>query len=84
MSKYHNLLPTSFNNFFTPTKTIHSYNTRAATNELYYIPRVRTNYGIFNIRFNGPKMWNSVEEHVKQLSFNSFKDKMKDYYITSY
>ena len=30
------------------------------------IPQVRTNYGKFNIRFIGPKMWNLVNKLLKQ------------------
>ena len=60
MFKFHNrLLPSYFDFFFTQVKEIHKYNTRSAANQSYYLPRARTNYGLFNIRFQGPKVWNS-------------------------
>ena len=41
----------------------------------YSLPKVKTNYGQFNIRYNGPKIWN---ESIKSLSFSNLKT--KDYY----
>ena len=37
---YNGLLPPAFEHFFTPVKSIHSYNTRSAANQSHYIPRV--------------------------------------------
>ena len=31
----------------------------------YTLLKVGTNYGIFNIRFKGPKVWNSISENLK-------------------
>ena len=65
---YNGLLPPTFEHFFTPVKSIHSYNTRSAANQSYYIPRARTNYGLYNIRLNGTKIWKSIGEDIKQSS----------------
>ena len=57
MYKFHNnLLPSYFDAFFTEIRNVHSYNTRDATNESCYLPRARTNYRLFNIHFQGPKV----------------------------
>ena len=57
MYKFHNqLLPTAFHSFFTKVTNIHNYNTRLAAKQSYYLPSVRTNYGKFNIRFQGPSI----------------------------
>ena len=50
----------------------------------YTLPKVRTNYGKFNIRFKGPKVWNSISENYKTFSLSKFKesdksDLFKDY-----
>ena len=37
--------------FFTKISQIHTYNTRLGAKQSYYLPKARTNYGIFNIRF---------------------------------
>ena len=81
---YNGLLPTAFEHFFTPVKSIHSYNTRSAVNQSYYIPRARTNYGLYNIRFNGTKTWNSIGEDIKQSSLKTFKEKLKREYMNTY
>ena len=74
MFKFHNqLLPIAFNTYFTTVDHIHKYNTRSAARKSYHLPRVRTNYGKFNIRFQGPKIWNSIAEHVKSPSLRQFK-----------
>ena len=50
--KFHNTrLPAVFDTFFTQVNKRHNYNTRGASNMFYTLTKVRTNYGIFNIRF---------------------------------
>ena len=44
---------------------------------IYTLPKVRKNYGLFNIRFKGPKIWNPVRESTKTLSLSKFKDSIK-------
>ena len=58
----HNL-PDFFNSFFLDVP--HSHNTWLASNTSYFIPNIRTKYGKFNIRFFGPKIWNSINESFK-------------------
>ena len=74
MYQFHKgLLPKSVNDFFTPVFNRHRYNTQFASKSSYCLPQARTSYGIFNIRFSGPKLWNSVKESIKSLSIFSFK-----------
>ena len=75
-------LPADYDDFFTAIK--HDYAMRLASTNTYIIPSVRTNYGIFNIRYSGPKMWSSVDESLKSLNLNIFKRKLKDQIIASY
>ena len=81
---YNGLLPPAFEHFFTLVKSIHSYNTRSATNQSYYTPRARTNYGLYNIRFNGTKILNSIGQDIKQSSLKTLKGKLKREYINTY
>ena len=62
-------------------------------NTLHYLPYARTNYGQFNIRFQGPAVWNaiddnvklSIDDNVKLSSFISvFKKRLKDQYVERY
>ena len=85
MYKYHNkLLPSVFISFFTRITWIHNYNTRLAAKQSYYLPKARTNYGIFNIRFQGPSVWNSIDEDIKSSPLSLFKKKMKQHFIKNY
>ena len=38
----------------------------------FEFPKARTNYGKFNIRFLGPKVWNDIDESLKNLSYRGF------------
>ena len=66
-------IPNAFESFFTAVNKSHTRNTRLASKSFFVFPKVRTNYGKFNIRFLGPKIWNEIEESLKTLSFYSFK-----------
>ena len=65
--------------FFTNLEQVHNYNTRAAANQSYYLPKARTNnyfYGLLNIRFQGPKVWNSIAKEMKLCTtLKDFKEK---------
>jgi len=55
-----------------------------ATRSSFYLPKIRTNYGKFNIRYNGPKLWNELDENFKSLSSNAFKKDLTSYFIDLY
>ena len=74
MYKFHNnLLPPVFDRYFNSVRMIHNYNTRFSSKMTYAIPKVGTNYGIFNIRFQGSKVWNDISDDIKLLSLKSEK-----------
>ena len=50
--------------FFVKTSCKHNVNTCFAFRSTFYLPEIRTNYGKFNIRFNGPKLWNELDERL--------------------
>ena len=50
----------------------------------YTLPKVTTNYGIFNIRFKGPKVWNSISENWKTFSISNFKDSVESDLVKDY
>ena len=71
LHKFHNqLLPSAFQSFFSKINKIHSYNTRHAAKQSYYLPKARTNYGKFNVRFQGPVVWNTIDDEIKFSSFS--------------
>ena len=85
MYKFHNkLLPATFHSYFTKITSVHNYNTRLAAKQSYYIPRTRTNYGKFNIRFKGPSIWNAIASDIKVSSLAKFKRKLKQQFLDTY
>jgi len=86
MFKYHHqLLPKAFDNYFRSVSTIHQYNTRLASRSSYYAePRIRTNFGRFSFKYNGPILWNTLNEKLKNLSLNQFKSNLKTNILNSY
>ena len=81
---HHKKLLSAFNHYFTTVNEIHAYNTRLASRQSYSLPKTRTNFGIFNIRYQGPKIWNSLDESDKKLLDFQLKKKLKIHFIDSY
>ena len=85
LHKFHDRgLPFVFDTFFTQVNKRHNYNTRSASNMFCTLPKVRTNYGIFSIRFKGPKVWNSISENLKTISISNFKESVKSDLVKDY
>ena len=63
---------------------MHNVNTRFATRSTFYVPKIRTNYGKFNIRYNGPILWNETDERFKILTPYSFKRELSMHFINLY
>ena len=57
-------LPYKFQEMFTLNSQIHNYNTRSKHS--LHIPPVRTNYRQFSIRYQGPTLFNSLSNEIKQ------------------
>ena len=57
------LLPNTFNNMFTLTNQIHSYNTR--NSNCFYIFPCPTNIRRFSIRFRRPQFYNSLNQEIQ-------------------
>ena len=59
-------------------RKVHQYETRLASKKSYYLPKAKTNYGKFNIRFSGAKLCNSVPDDLKSESRSCFKKLLKE------
>ena len=77
-------LQSAFDSFFTAINTRHNYSTRFASRSTFAFPKIRTNYGKFNIRYFGPKIWNEIEEQLKTLSFCCFRRELKERSLDKY
>jgi hypothetical protein len=83
--KFHNqLLPPIFDSFFSTVASQHNHGTRLSSKQSFLLPKARTNYGIFNIRFQGAQIWNSIAENVKFHSLKKFKLIVKETFLQSY
>ena len=58
-------LPESFKNMFFTGPEIHNYNTR--NSNLFRLPSGRTNVRKFSLRFQGPKIFNSINDEIKKF-----------------
>ena len=81
---YSNRLPLIFDNFFKCINKVRQYQTRLASKISYYLPKARTNYGKFNIRFFGVKVWNTIDDSLKSKSRACFKNLSKELMISNY
>lgn len=74
----HDNLPHSFDGFFTKNSEYHTYNTRSCDDLHHTFPK--TNFTKFSIKYQGPKVWNSLPKHIKDASsYSSFKFYLKLY-----
>ena len=82
---YNNTIPSSFSNFFTSIRKVHNYNTRLSSSSAYYTPAIRTNYGKFSLRYQGPLTWNSTDHNTKEINHRKiFKQKIKAQFLKTY
>ena len=59
------------------SRMLHNYNARLSSKMTNVIPQVRTNYGIFNIRFQDAEVWNDISDDIKLLALNILKKNLK-------
>ena len=77
MHDFHaDVLPPVFRDFF--------YITRLASKISYYISKIRTNYGKFNIRLKGTQIWNAIQDGIKPEIRNNFKKLLKQSILSTY
>ena len=78
-------LPSSFNSYFATVNAKHTRTTRLASSDFnLFLPRYRTKKLQRNFKYQGVKIWNSLSEELKILSFNQFKIKYKQKLLSKY
>ena len=78
-------LPKIFDLFFVKASCKHNVNTQFASRSTFYLPKlIQTNYGKFNVRLNGPKLWNELDERFECLTSTQFKKELTSHFISLY
>ncbi len=78
-----NLLPETFNNYFTKIKENHNHKTRK--NENISINKCKTEIGKRATTYLGANEWNSIPIHIRKAkSLKSFTKEAKKYFINQY
>ena len=73
-------LPDSFNDMFLLNCDVHSYNTRSKNS--FCLPYCRTNVRKFSLRFQGPKIFNSLSPEIQNPSSTAFfNSKLKSFFF---
>ena len=81
---YLTIIPINYHPFLIIISNIHHYNTQLASKSSYSLPKIRTNYGKFSLKFQGALIWNKIPDNFKTLRINSVKKKLKIYYTANY
>ena len=64
--------PNQFDNYFAEITSVHKYQTRLASLQKYYLPRMKTSLGQLSLKYIGPKIWSNIPENLKSSSPSSF------------
>ena len=70
-------LPNHFDNYFADIASVPKYQTRLASLQKYYLPRMKTSLGQLSLKYIGPKIWSNIPEKLKSSSPYSFGKKYK-------
>ena len=66
------------------SEEVHSYQTRSVTTGNVFLPRFALSFTQRSITFSGAKLWNEIPVIIKKVSsLDSFKEKLKAYYLQS-
>ena len=80
-----NKLSNTFKNYFKAARNIHEKNTRSSSLDNFFLPFYRTNKLQKSIKFQSPKVWNSIDTTIKQCkSPKIFKKKLECFLLKSY
>ena len=75
-------LPEAFSNYVVQASHKHQYNTRFASQNNLYRPKIRTNFGKHTFRYSASIIWETIPLNIKQSnSISSFKKIYKNYLL---
>ena len=74
---HHGKLPEIYKEYFQETSSVHSYQTRFANMENYFIHWVSCNSGKKSISYRGASLWNKVEQNLKAVLLSTFCNQLQ-------
>ena len=77
-------LPHCFTSFFTKISDIHTKNTKSNSKTNFYLPKYSTTRCQKSIRFQGPKIWNSLSPEIRNQLYFKFKNNLKKHLLEKY
>ena len=78
-------LLSTFRNYFTALNKIHVKPTRATSSNNFFVPFFKTLKLQRKIKYQGPKIWNSLDLEIKKSKFlKTFKSRLKNLLLESY
>ena len=77
-------LPHCFTCFFTNISDIHAKNTRSNSKINFYLPKYSTTRCQKSIRFQGPKIWNSLSPEIRNQPYSKFKNNLEKQLLEKY
>ena len=80
----HNKLTIRFCNYFTYSCNSYSYSTRYPSKDHLLFPRFTTTRTQKSIKYKGAKLWNSLPETLRHLSYRRFKSTYKSLLLEKY
>jgi len=85
MYKYNaDILPSSFDCFFSKLHCIHDHGTRQQVSGNYHHKRVRTDYGKKMQQYVGPAAWDCISNKIKMLPLHMFSYRVKSRLLAVY
>ena len=73
-----------FTSLFTNISDIHAKNTRSNSKNNFYHPKYSTSRCQKSIRFQGPKIWNSLSPEIRNQPYSKFKNNLKKHLLEKY
>ena len=70
---HNNLLPNSFSTYFQELSVVHQRTTRASARGDYKIISCKKAFGQRSIRYQGAKLWNSLNDDIRSAGKHKFK-----------
>jgi len=85
MYKYNvDILPSSFDNFFSKLYNIHDYGTRQQVSGNYHHKRVKTDYSKKMLQYVVPVTWRCISNNIKILPLHMFSYQVKSRLLGGY